>query len=121
MQRFLCSIFIVCVTSCGYSERNHPEEYIKIVAEPWEGQTDLELEVINTAQHTDFGMIKILVTYLENGRNLGTEPFIHYEIITAGSNSVLKVKLHPPELGVHANEISFAIEAQVANHYRKSD
>ena len=111
MQRHFFVFFVLCLTSCGYSERSHPEKYLKINAEPWEGQDNIELEIINTAEYTGYENISIFITYFENERNVGSESVTHWERISAKSNSVLRAKIHPPPAPVHPNRISFEIYA----------
>lgn len=120
MPRFGLFIFVVFVSSCASHERNHPEEYIKVLAEPWEGETVLDVEIINTARYTDYGNIAVLIQYVANGRKVGTERLIHYDVIVANSNSVLNAKIHPPENPNQADEITLSVDGvQIASHLRE--
>jgi hypothetical protein len=116
MRLFLFSILLILATSCGYRERSHPEKFLKVISEPWRGESLLDLEIINTAKHTDYENINIHITYFEHGRNVGSEGITHWGIIEAESNSILKVNIHPPRPPVHPDEIRFIITAHVVNH-----
>lgn len=115
MRVFLFTVLIITATACGYSERNHPEEYIKVNSEAWHGESALDLEIINTAQHTAYHHVSLHITYFENGRKVGSEGIIHWGVIEPESNSVLKVNIHPPPPPVQPDKLTFTIGALVAN------
>ncbi|HEY0652406.1 MAG TPA: hypothetical protein VGD65_04720 [Chryseosolibacter sp.] len=110
MRSLTFLIVLGMATSCAYySEQDHPEEYIKIVCEPWTGESLLELEIINTASKTSYRNIALSVIYLENGRKVGAEQIVHWGTIEPQSNAVLRAKICPPRPPVRADEIQFEI------------
>ena len=104
-------VLLVLTNACAYNERNSPWEYIKFDSEPWNGNPRIEVELINTAHHTAYGPIGVLVVYHDiNGKRIGTERIGQYEVLEPGSNSLIKSVIHPPPPPVHTHTISFETE-----------
>jgi hypothetical protein len=115
VHRLLSILTIVFLQCSSTHERLHPENYISIFCERWEGEHLLEIEIVNRARCVDYGNVGILVTFYENGRNVGTEQLMYYGTLEKQSNVMFLGAIQPPRAPVHADSIGFTVTAQIAN------
>jgi hypothetical protein len=81
-----------------------------------QGQSHVEMELINTAEHTTYENVHVMVTYFdEQGTKLGKEDIAYWPELLPGSNVVFTKLIHPPPLPQRPTEVRITVEGAFAH------